>query len=126
MTPLARVPKSELARVEALLFDLDDTLLTHGRLTRAAFDALCDLADAKLALVAVTGRPAGWGEVLARQWPLVGVVSENGAVLSWREGDAIRRSLRGTGPYQERDRVMTIVDALRREMPELGLADANA
>jgi HAD superfamily hydrolase (TIGR01484 family) len=126
MIPLARATREELAQVRALLFDLDDTLLTHGRLTRAAFDALCDLADAKLALVAVTGRPAGWGEVLARQWPVLGVVSENGAVLSWRQGDAIHRSLRDADTTEPRDRVMPFVDALRREIPGLVLADDNA
>jgi HAD superfamily hydrolase (TIGR01484 family) len=127
MIPLARASRDELSRIRALLFDLDDTLLTHGRLTRGAFDALNDLADGKLSLVAVTGRPAGWGEVLARQWPVLGVVSENGAVLSWREGDAIRRSLRhGDDAHPPRDRVMPIVDALRREIPGLVLADDNA
>jgi len=128
MIPLARAPREELARVQALLFDLDDTLLTHGRLTREAFDALNDLADAKLALVAVTGRPAGWGEVLARQWPVLGVVSENGAVLSWREGDAIHRSLLDSDAPQglPRERVLPIVEQLRREIPGLVYADDNA
>jgi HAD superfamily hydrolase (TIGR01484 family) len=135
MIPLARASRDELSRIRALLFDLDDTLLTHGRLTRGAFDVLNDLADAKLSLIAVTGRPAGWGEVLARQWPVLGVVSENGAVLSWREGDAIRRSLRhgddahappDAPPDAPKNRVMPIVDALRREIPGLVLADDNA
>lgn len=124
MIPIERATEEELSRIDALLFDLDDTFLSHGRLTRAAFDALCDLSDAKLTLVAVTGRPAGWGEVIARQWPLVGVVSENGAVLSWLENKAIRRSLRGDG--KNRERVMTLVESLRREVPGLVLADDNS
>ena len=44
------------------------------------YDALWDLSDAGLRLVAVTGRPSGWGEVIARQWPIDGAVTENGAV----------------------------------------------
>jgi len=46
---------------------------------------------AGLALVAVTGRPAGWGRVLARQWPVAGCIAENGAVAVVLEvqGDAL-------------------------------------
>jgi len=73
------------------LFDLDDTLLSHGRLTREAYEALCDLSDAKLRLIAVTGRPSGWGEVLARQWPIDAAVTENGAVHVVREGRGVAR-----------------------------------
>ena len=86
------------SRGAAALFDLDDTLLTHGRLTRQAYDALWDLHDAGLKLVAVTGRPSGWGEVLARQWPIEGCVTENGAMPSFGTGrgslDATRATTR--------------------------------
>ena len=51
MRPLSALPSSEARRLRGLLFDLDDTLLTHGRLTRAAYDALFDLHDAGLKLV---------------------------------------------------------------------------
>src|SRR5690606_10612673 len=30
-------------------------------------------------VIPVTGRPAGWCELIARQWPVHGVVGENGA-----------------------------------------------
>ena len=72
MKPLAALGEDEARGLRGVLFDLDDTLLTHGLLVRAAYDALWDLHDAGLSLVAVTGRPSGWGEVLARQWPVDG------------------------------------------------------
>src|SRR5512135_3436658 len=68
-------------------FDLDDTLLTEGRLEEDAYRALFRLREAGLELVAVTGRPLGWAEVLARQWPVRGVVAENGAVACVRRDD---------------------------------------
>ena len=127
MRPLAAMPTSEAASVTALLFDLDDTVLTHGVLTRAAYDAVCDLAASGLDLVAVTGRPAGWGEVLARQWPLLGVVAENGAVSLVRAGAGVEASLRGSETTRELDRARrnAIVAAVQAELPALNLADDN-
>ena len=54
MKPLASLSREEARALRGLLFDLDDTLLSHGVLTRAAYDALWDLKDAGLRLVAVT------------------------------------------------------------------------
>ncbi len=40
-------------------------------------------------VVAVTGRPVGWSERFARQWPLAAIVPENGAVALIRQGAAL-------------------------------------
>ena len=80
MKPLAELSRDEGARVEGLLFDLDDTFLTHGVLTRAAYEALWDLHDAKMKLVVVTGRPSSWGEIVVKQWPVDAATTENGAI----------------------------------------------
>ena len=37
------------------------------------------LRAAGLIVIPVTGRPAGWCDLIARQWPVDGVVGENGA-----------------------------------------------
>lgn len=58
--------------------DIDDTLTENGRLTARAFQALWRLHENGIAVVPVTGRPAGWCELIARQWPVAGVVGENG------------------------------------------------
>jgi hypothetical protein len=63
-----------------LLFDLDDTVLDHGRLTPPAFEALQRLGESDLLLVGVTGRPAAWAQILVRQWPLSGMLAENGNI----------------------------------------------
>jgi HAD superfamily hydrolase (TIGR01484 family) len=125
--PLASLPVDEVRALTTLLFDLDDTLLTHGQLTREAYDSLWDLADAGFDLVAVTGRPAGWGEIVARQWPVLGVVAENGAVLLVRQGAGVDVSLRGSVASREADRVRraAIVAAVTAELPEMQLADDN-
>lgn len=65
--------------IEYLFTDIDDTLTLDGQLVPEAFDALWKLYDKGLKLVPITGRPAGWCELIARQWPVHGVIGENGA-----------------------------------------------
>ena len=68
-----------LAGVTCVLADIDDTITTEGRLTAEAYGALERLQQAGFAVVPVTGRPAGWCDLIARFWPVAGVVGENGA-----------------------------------------------
>jgi HAD superfamily hydrolase (TIGR01484 family) len=123
--PLVALDAAEARRLKGLLFDLDDTLLTHGVLERAAYDALWSLRDAGLALVAVTGRPSGWGEVIARQWPVAGCVTENGAVHLVRDGAGVaRRDACGDAERRARRiRLALIVERVKEVVPEARLTD---
>jgi len=73
--------------------DIDDTLTTEGRLPAAAYAALEALSEAGLAVVPITGRPAGWCDMVARFWPVAGVVGENGAFY-FRYDAAARKMVR--------------------------------
>lgn len=64
--------------VRCLFTDIDDTLTDQGRLGSAAYESLWRLHERGIAIVPVTGRPAGWCEMIARFWPVHGVVGENG------------------------------------------------
>jgi HAD superfamily hydrolase (TIGR01484 family) len=77
MQPLTEFPMAQ--RVRGMLCDIDDTLTTRGRLTAAAYAAMERLQRAGLLVIAITGRPAGWCDHIARMWPVDGVVGENGA-----------------------------------------------
>ena len=79
MRPLSQFPAEAAAAVSTVFTDIDDTLTTDGRLPAAAYAALERLAEAGLELVPVTGRPAGWCDMIARFWPVRGVIGENGA-----------------------------------------------
>lgn len=123
MRPLDALDRGTACALRGLLFDLDDTLLTHGVLTRAAYGALWDLKDAGFGLVAVTGRPTGWGEVIVRQWPIDAAIAENGAIAVVRDGpgvsvsdpcDAAERSAR-------RLRLSGLVETVRATVPEARL-----
>ena len=77
--PLWDLPRAEAAGVAGLLFDIDDTLTSDGRLTAEAYVALERVKRAGLYVAPITGRPAGWCDHIARMWPVDGVVGENGA-----------------------------------------------
>jgi HAD superfamily hydrolase (TIGR01484 family) len=79
MQPFGDFPRAARRRVRWVLTDIDDTLTLDGRLVPAAFTAMARLEAAGLAVVPITGRPAGWCDHLARMWPVAGVVGENGA-----------------------------------------------
>ena len=79
MRPLAELAAADAARVRVVLTVIDDTLTYEGRLPAAAYHALERLSEAGFAVAPITGRPAGWCDMIARFWPVAGVVGENGA-----------------------------------------------
>jgi HAD superfamily hydrolase (TIGR01484 family) len=81
MQPLSQCPPARLAAVRGVLTDIDDTLTEGGVIAAAALQALHDLRAAGMPVLAITGRPAGWSEPLARAWPVDAIVAENGAVM---------------------------------------------
>ncbi len=126
MRPLVALEAQDARALRGVLFDLDDTLLSHGTLTREAYGALWDLRDAGLRLVAVTGRPSGWGEVLARQWPVDGAVTENGGVLLLRGRGGVLDRVERCDEAERRSRRIRLgrlVEEARSVVPEARLSD---
>ncbi len=65
-------------KIQFLLTDIDDTITDEGQLEAPAYEALWSLHRAGIKVIPVTGRPAGWCEMIARMWPVAGIVGENG------------------------------------------------
>jgi HAD superfamily hydrolase (TIGR01484 family) len=80
LRPINELDASALRHLRFLLCDIDDTLTTGGRLTARAYAAMEQLEQAGLAVIPITGRPAGWCDHIARMWPVAAVVGENGAL----------------------------------------------
>jgi HAD superfamily hydrolase (TIGR01484 family) len=78
--PWADAPGAALGAVLGVMTDIDDTLTREGAIEPAALAALARLRAAGVPVVAITGRPMGWSEGFAREWPLAAIVAENGAV----------------------------------------------
>jgi HAD superfamily hydrolase (TIGR01484 family) len=130
MLPLARLSAAEARRLRGVIFDLDDTLLDHGALGEAAYASLFRLRDSGLRLIACTGRPAGWGEVIQRQWPLDATVVENGAVALVGDEAGSRRvvawdPLDPAARRARRRALLELAAELVARFPEAELADDN-
>jgi HAD superfamily hydrolase (TIGR01484 family) len=79
LRPIRELDPAACRALQGVVFDVDDTVTRHGTLEEAAFSAMFRLREAGLKLVAVTGRPLGFAELMARMWPVDLAVGENGA-----------------------------------------------
>ena len=79
MRLIKHIPSEVCQNIRGVFFDIDDTVTTDGRLEGSAYLAIEKLKQAGLLTIPITGRPAGWCDLIARFWPVDGVVGENGA-----------------------------------------------
>src|SRR5437763_16932593 len=109
-----------------LLLDIDDTLTTDGRLTAAAYAALERLSQRGLRVIPVTGRPAGWCDLIARFWPVDAVVGENGAFWFRHDAKAHKLVKRYVIEDKERlrrgERLLSIAERILEEVPGCAIA----
>ena len=121
MKPLAEL---RAAGLRGLLFDIDDTLTTDGRLTAPAYAALEKLKHAGKILVPVTGRPAGWCDHIARMWPVDAVVGENGAFYFYHHEGKLHRRYHDEPQVREKNRFLlkVISEKILSAVPGTALA----
>src|SRR5438045_8564016 len=113
MRALAGFPSEARRRIRFVLLDIDDTLTTEGRLSADAYAALERLSQHGLRVIPVTGRPAGWCDMIARFWPVDAVIGENGAFYFRYDHQARVMTRRFWLSAEERD-------AARRRLDRLG------
>jgi HAD superfamily hydrolase (TIGR01484 family) len=114
----------DASAVRAVLFDIDETLTTSGKLTADAYAALEGLKAAGRIVVPVTGRPAGWCDHIARMWPVDAVVGENGAFyFCYAEQKLHKRFLEDAATRaRQRERLEAIAKRILAEVPGSALA----
>lgn len=79
-------------QIQYVFADIDGTLTENGRLPKSSYTALWDLYSRGIHVIPVTGRPAGWCEMIARFWPVLAVIGENGAFyFRYHDGQMKRR-----------------------------------
>ncbi len=122
--PLRLLPAEAAARVRFVLFDIDDTITRDGLLPEISYSTLWALRRAGLAAVPVTGRPAGWCDLIARQWPVAGVVGENGAFAFFMRGGRLERLFHPAAPSPDasRERLSRLGEAALAAVPGLRIA----
>ncbi len=114
MRNISSITPAEVESLRFILMDIDDTLTTEGKLGAEAYAALWRLKKAGFVVVPITGRPAGWCDLIAREWPVDGVVGENGAFVFWEEAEG--RHLK----------TLVHTEAIRNDAPALARALARA
>lgn len=116
--PLSEWPAAERAALRGVFVDIDDTLTTAGRVGATVFRAMEYLREKGFVVVPITGRPAGWCDMIARTWPVDGVVGENGAFY-FRYDETARRMVRVYADTSEtRRRNRERLDAIRDDIIE--------
>lgn len=125
MKPLASLTAGDVAKIAGVVFDLDDTLLDHGRLSEAAYSSLFRMSEAGLRLVGCTGRPFGWVDVLGRQWPVDAMVAENGAAALVRTETGQHRTLISAAGGRRED-LLALADELVERFPSARITEDNA
>jgi HAD superfamily hydrolase (TIGR01484 family) len=148
--PIRDLGPEASAGIGFVLFDIDDTITERGLLPEESYSALWALRRAGIESIPVTGRPAGWCDLICRQWPVAGVVGENGAFAFYMKDGRLERIFHPSAPAPEASRehltrlgeqALALVPGLRlakdqpyrlfdlaldfaEEPPELPLADA--
>jgi HAD superfamily hydrolase (TIGR01484 family) len=113
MIPIDQFSRRAAARLRGVLTDIDDTLTSGGKLDAASYGALWRLSRAGLIVVPITGRPAGWCDLIARQWPVAGIVGENGALAFYEDAGVLQRIYH---PEVSDPALHTRLDAVRHDV----------
>ena len=66
MQALSQLPLEVARSINYVFADIDDTITTEGRLSAASYSAIEQLSEAGIQVIPVTGRPAGWCDLIAR------------------------------------------------------------
>jgi HAD superfamily hydrolase (TIGR01484 family) len=128
MRPIAEIPAETCRQLRGVFCDIDDTLTTDGKLLACSYSALWKARAAGLAVVPVTGRPAGWVDHFARMWPVDAVIGENGAFIFWLENGKLQRRFVQSAAERasHRRELETIREQVLREIPRVKVATDQA
>ncbi|HEY6135253.1 MAG TPA: HAD-IIB family hydrolase [Rubrivivax sp.] len=118
----------QLRSVRGVLTDIDDTLTHDGAIEPPALAALHALRAAEVPVIAITGRPMGWSEPFALQWPVAAIVAENGAVALCAEGGRLRVEYSQDDATRQRNtlRLKQVAQRVLCEVPGTTLAQDSA
>ncbi len=126
MAAIDDLPSSVAGELLGVLTDIDDTITTDGQLPADAYAMLERLTAAGLLVIPITGRPAGWCDMIARFWPVAGIVGENGA-LAMRYDRKARKMHRvlnmdGATRVENRAKLTALADRILTDVPGAALA----
>ena len=108
MKSISEMSLKDVQKIQAILFDLDGTFVSKGVMESEAYSRLEMLQNSGIKTIVVTGRPAGWCDMMARWWPIDAVIGENGAFFYKKVGKKIVREA-----YHSSDLLLEYQDKLK-------------
>lgn len=110
---LSHIRAEDVAGIRLVISDVDDTITTRGRLHVGALQSLYELEDGGKRTILLSGGSAGWCETYLRQWPVLMVIAESGAVLIHRDGDGavhyVKNPAITEGDLGKRERLLRMI-----------------
>ena len=124
MKPLSEINRKRFRKIKILMFDLDGTFISNDSLKSSTYRYLEKLRDIKIKTVVVTGRPAGWCDLIARWWPVSSVIGENGALsYSMLNGKMNRQFFDNSFSLEESKELLdSLLNDIKAEFGEINLA----
>ena len=120
--------------IQILFADIDGTMTTKGKLPADVYDTMWKLQESGIKVIPVTGRPAGWCEMIARLWPVHAVIGENGAFYFQKVPPTFSGNIEGPGKMKRvfaqkpesrkagRKGLQKILKRIREEVPAARLS----
>ena len=116
MEPWSTASLADLAHIDFVLTDVDDTLTSGGRLVGSTLDALASLREAGIKVMPVTAAPAGWASLMVNMWPVDAVIAENGGLAFLRSAGGWERHFFDTNALPRLER---LAHDLAQRFPDL-------
>lgn len=118
-------PLAEFAhKIKFLLTDIDDTITTNGQLSSESYSAISKLKQHGITVIPVTGRPAGWCDMIARFWPIDAVIGENGGLYyRYHDKKMQRWNFSDEKTLSENQKKLQIIAAeIKRKIPNAAIS----
>jgi len=127
MLPFAEFPKRELANIKYLVSDIDDTLTLDSVLPAEVYTSLETMREQGIIVILITGRPAGWCDMIARFWPVDAVIGENGSFYFKPDNGRIKRVWIDDAATRKANllRLQAMADKIVAKFPGTALAEDN-
>ena len=126
LMPLSEaIEANALDNIRLIATDIDGTLTQNGKFTSDLFQALFALKQAKIPVILITGRSAGWVQALKNYLPVTGAIAENGGLYYPLESDQPQFLISLNSLSQHRQNLATAFQILQVQYPHLQASTDN-
>ncbi|CAD5942218.1 hypothetical protein PCC9214_02000 [Planktothrix tepida] len=119
------IQTNALQHIRLIATDIDGTLTKQGKLTTDLLQALSQLKQAKIPIILITGRSAGWVQALKYYLPVTGAIAENGGLFYPFEFDQPQFLISLNSLSQHRQNLAQVFQILQVQCPHLHASADN-